>query len=144
MDGGFDGQITRRYGWQVQTELKKRISESELSELLVGQAELIKLPDTSKYLIYAPTMRVPTSHLVSDSVNAYLSMKAALLAAMSNDKIKSIVIPGLCTGTSKMNPEYVSKQMHAAYSEVIKREKLEFPTFMDASKHHFGMNPRKG
>lgn len=141
MDGGIDLLISRKYGWAIQTELKKRIAESDIQELLVGQAELLPIPDSSKFIIYAPSMRVPTSHLIAQSVNAYLAMKAALVIAQMHN-IEVLAIPGLCTGTGGMKPEVAAKQMFEAYDEVINKNNKDFPMHMDASKHHFYLNKK--
>mgnify|MGYP000722385056 CR=1 FL=1 len=139
MDGGIDLLISKKYGWSIQTELKKRINDSDIKELLVGQAELLPIPDSSKHILYSPTMRVPTSHLVSESVNAYLAMKTALTVAVKHN-IKVLAISGLCTGTGGMKPEVSAKQMFEAYDEIINKNKKDFPMHMDASKHHFYLN----
>jgi len=136
MDGGLDLIISKKFGWAIQTELKRRISLSPLKELLVGQAETIQVEKTNKFIICAPTMRVPTSDLIPESVNAYLAMKAILHECLVHDEIKTVSISGLCTGTGRMNPEAAANQMYLAYSEIIKEEVPEFPTFMDARKFH--------
>ena len=132
MDGGLDLLISKRMGWAIQTELKKRINASPLRELLVGQTETIAT--NNQLVICAPTMRVPGSDGIPESVNAYLAMKAILIEGLANNNITSIAIPGLCTGTGKMSPFVAAKQMFAAYSEVILNQKLEFPLYIDAIK----------
>lgn len=60
--------------------------EEYFGELLVGQAVILETNDETqkiKYLISAPTMRVPLD--VSDTPNAYLAFKATL---MEGDYIK--------------------------------------------------------
>lgn len=139
MDGGIDLLISEKYGWSIQTELKKRINDSDIQELLVGQAKLLPISDSPKYIIYSPSMRIPTSHLIAEGVNAYLAMKAALIIAVKHN-IEVLAIPGLCTGTGGMKPEVAAKQMFEAYDEIINKNKKDFPMHMDASKHHFYLN----
>jgi O-acetyl-ADP-ribose deacetylase (regulator of RNase III) len=137
MDGGLDLQISRRYGWQIQKELQERINTYPLGELLVGQTETIKVSNT--FVICAPTMRVPTSENIPNSVNAYLATKAVLHECLMNPEIESVSFSGLCTGTGRMSPDVCAKQMFSAYCEVMKNEKPDFPSFIDAKKHHKGL-----
>ena len=141
MDGGLDLQISNKFGWGIQTELRKRIAKKDNRELLIGQSETIHVKQADKYIICAPTMRVPDKKMIPQSVNAYLSMKAVLSAYLKNKNIGTVAIPGLCTGTGGMAPEIAAKQMFTAYKEVIKEEHLEFQSYLDAKKHHNGLNP---
>jgi len=111
MDGGLDLAISNKYGWGVQAELQRRIRQLPLHELLVGQAEIIENINLKKLIICAPTMRVPGSHQIPESTNAYLAMKAILITCISNAGIKSVAIPGLCTGTGRMPFETAAYQM---------------------------------
>lgn len=140
MDGGLDLLISRKYGWDVQKELQDQIKSTDMNELLVGQCFTISLPKFAKHVLYAPTMRVPTSNLIAQSVNAYLAMKAALIESIKNPEIHIIAVPGLCTGTGKMPVEIAAKQMFEAYDEVMNKNKKDFPMHMDASRHHFYLN----
>ena len=68
-------------------------------ELLIGKSLVI--PTKHNYipfLISAPTMRVPMSFNIATSINAYLAMKAILIAGKNHEAINTIAIPGLCTG----------------------------------------------
>ncbi|GAB5527431.1 MAG: hypothetical protein Roseis2KO_53030 [Roseivirga sp.] len=135
MDGGLDLAISKKMGWGIQTELRKRISELPMKELLIGQAETVKAEKSDQYVICAPTMRVPSGESIPESVNAYLATKAILLECLQNENIRSVAIPGLCTGTGKMLPPVAANQMFMAYSELIKHLIPEFPTFMDARNY---------
>ncbi len=134
MDGGLDLLISKKMGWEIQTELKEKIKSTHLGELLVGQA--MSIESKNGIVICAPTMRIPTSEGIPNSVNAYLAMKAILIEGIRNEKVNSIAIPGLCTGTGGMSPYVAAKQMKAAYDEVVKDLKPEFPLYMDAAKYH--------
>ncbi len=135
MDGGLDLQISKKYGWDIQKEFQKRISNLPLKELLVGQSETIRVKNSNKLIICAPTMRVPTSDGISNSVNAYLAMKSIMINCLK-EKINSVAISGLCTGTGKMKSETCAKQMYQAYCEVVKNQFLEFPNYIDARKNN--------
>jgi O-acetyl-ADP-ribose deacetylase (regulator of RNase III) len=141
MDGGLDLALSRTFGWGIQTELQSRIKRLPLGELLVGQAEVIPTGTTPQYVVCAPTMRVPGP--LFESVNAYLAMKAILLACLSHPEIHSVAIPGLCTGTGRMPFETAAYQMYAAYCEVIKGQMPEFPSFIDAIYQDRTLRKRK-
>lgn len=141
MDGGLDLLISKKKGWGIQTELKKKINSSDLGELLIGQA--ISIESDNGIVICAPTMRVPSSDGIPNSLNAYLAMKAILIEGIKNKKINSIAIPGLCTGTGRMSPYVAAKQMKAAYDEIIYHKKPEFHLYVDAVKFHNNLKRNK-
>ncbi|HEX9369468.1 MAG TPA: macro domain-containing protein [Roseiflexaceae bacterium] len=127
-DGGVDMAISREiFDWGLQQKLHRLIAQEHGGELLVGQA--LVLPTGSarlRYAVVAPTMRVPAD--VSGSVNAYLAMRAILRtveafnrAAIGNPagQIRSMAVPGLCTGTGKMPPDRAAHQMWMAYRSVV-------------------------
>ena len=85
----------RHFGWQMQHRLQAVLKEDYNGELPVGQAAIIKTLSANdsdkkfedpkfnegkliKYLISAPTMRVPLD--VTDTVNAYLAFRAVIIA----------------------------------------------------------------
>jgi O-acetyl-ADP-ribose deacetylase (regulator of RNase III) len=127
-DGGVDLAISKEvFDWRLQDTLRGLIDRDYGGELLVGQA--LVLPTSSarlRYVVVAPTMRVPAD--VSDTVNAYLAMRAILRtveahnrAARSTpgDQIRLLALPGLCTGTGKMAPNRAAYQMWTAYRSII-------------------------
>ncbi|XP_078309781.1 uncharacterized protein LOC111102892 [Crassostrea virginica] len=136
MDGGIDMVYSRHFGWQMQERLQKVIREQFDGEVLVGQAVIIpayddKTPSSEelrghnegvpiKYLISAPTMRVP--QCVDDTVNAYLAFRAVILAVrkhnMKNpeDQITSVLCPGLGTAVGMMEYTKCAQQMCLAYA----------------------------
>jgi O-acetyl-ADP-ribose deacetylase (regulator of RNase III) len=126
-DGGVDMAISKEiFDWRLQEKLHKLIGQQHGGELLVGQAMIMPTGSSRfRYIIVAPTMRVPTN--VSNTVNAYLAMRAILLAADAHnrathdrpaDRIRSLAAPGLCTGTGKMPPERSAYQMWMAYRSI--------------------------
>jgi O-acetyl-ADP-ribose deacetylase (regulator of RNase III) len=66
-------------------------------------------------------MRIPGA--VAGTINAYLSMRAALTAVLLHDRagrpIHSLAVPGLCTGVGGMHPAEAAAQMRAAYDSVV-------------------------
>jgi len=121
MDGGIDMVYSLHFGWSMSAELRQQIHQQWGGELLVGQAAVVDIrphmPNTEfKYLIAAPTMRVPMD--VSQTVNAYLAFKAALRVATRHPEIQNILCPGLGTAIGLMNPEVCAKQMRFAWDEL--------------------------
>jgi O-acetyl-ADP-ribose deacetylase (regulator of RNase III) len=92
-------------------------------ELPVGTATIIAMGTRRfPFLIVSPTMRVPSR--VSGTINAYLSMRAALVAMLDHNKggivrISSVAVPGLCTGVGGMPADEAALQMRAAYDMVM-------------------------
>lgn len=138
MDGGIDMVYIRHFGWQMQHRLQAVLKEDYNGELPVGQAAIIKTLSANdsnkkfedpkfnegkliKYLISAPTMRVPLN--VTDTVNAYLAFRAVIIAvkehnkAVENpeDQITSVLCPGLGTAVGEMPPKRCAFQMRQAF-----------------------------
>ena len=141
MDGGLDYALSERLGWALQDKLQQQISELPEGELLVGRALVIETEDKSlPYLISAPTMRVPTNFNIPTSINAYLAMKATLIAARLHPEINSVAIPSFCTGVGGMSADIAAKQMYEAYREIELGEKMRFANFGEAQKYHYQLN----
>lgn len=117
MDGGIDLVYTKYFGQEMQENLRKCIIQYG-GEILVGNALVMGIPNSKniKYLISAPTMRVPED--VSNTINAYLAFKAALKVAKDLG-LNSILCPGLATTTGKMTPNKAVYQMYCAYIDVF-------------------------
>lgn len=143
MDGGVDYAISERLGWQLEKELQQQIKALPEGELLVGRALVLPTGDAKiPYLISAPTMRIPTNFNIDTSVNAYLAMKAVLIAAKAHEQINSIAVPGMCTGVGRMQPIICARQMHIAYKEIILGQRMNHGSFGDAQKYHRDINPQ--
>ncbi|MBW8685235.1 macro domain-containing protein [Chitinophaga rhizophila] len=143
MDGSLDYALSERLGWHLEKELQAKIKASPEGELLIGQALVLETGDQQiPYLISAPTMRIPTNFNIDTSVNAYLAMKALLIAANRHNSIQSVAIPGLCTGVGRMPPVIAAKQMFYAYEEIVSGKKQDFKTFGEAQKYHWHINPQ--
>lgn len=141
MDGGIDYAISERLGWDLQDRLQDQIKSLPLGELLIGQSLLMETGDKDiPYMIVAPSMRVPMNFNIATSVNAYLAMKATLIAAKSHPEIKHIAMPGFCTGVGRMPHEIAAQQMYQAYLEIEKGQKMDFEDFGAAQKYHRELN----
>ncbi|MGV3663973.1 MAG: macro domain-containing protein [Prosthecobacter sp.] len=142
MDGGLDRLLSERFGWDLEKHVKQRIQERPMKELLVGEALVVPTQDDRvPWLICAPTMRVPMR--IRTSVNAYLAMKALLLAAKAHAEtpaIGTIAVPGLGTGVGELSPEIAAMQMAQAYREVVLNEFTTPDTFVKAQQQQLRLN----
>ena len=142
MDGSLDHALSKRFGWDLQASLQQQIQGLPERELLIGNALVMTTNDSQvPWLIAAPTMRVPMSFNIATSVNAYLAMKAILIAAQNHPAIHSVAIPGLCSGVGRMPAQTASKQMFAAYNEIVLGNHPTFADFGEAQKYHCELNP---
>ncbi len=109
-----------------------------MGELHVGAAELVETDDARwPWLVYAPTVRVPDD--VSRSTNAYVALRAALLAVKAHRgpaerPIRSLLCPGLCTGVGAMPPRRAAVQMRVALRQL--RGSPRTGTFSDILEAH--------
>lgn len=142
MDGGLDYALSNRFGWDLQLTLQEKIKALPEGELLVGKALVIETGDANlPFLISAPTMRIPTNFNIATSVNAYLAMKATLIAAREHPKIESVAIPSFCTGVGGMDFDIAASQMFQAFREIELGESMDFADFGAAQKYHYRLNP---
>ncbi|KAK3585535.1 hypothetical protein CHS0354_022943 [Potamilus streckersoni] len=167
MDGGIDMTYSMHFGWQLQERLQKVIREEYNGELMVGDAIIIPtfegwINDGSvdwskfnegqpiKYLISAPTMRVPLD--VSDTANAYIAFRSVILSVKKhnstpgNDPIHTVLCPGLGTAVGRMPKIRCAYQMLRAYEtfelnineEMIHPESLATPSIDHLNMVQFG------
>ncbi|MEL7230969.1 MAG: macro domain-containing protein [Pseudomonadota bacterium] len=128
MDGGIDAVYMRHFGSSIQTKVRERILYDFAGELLVGQATIVETgQERPKYLIAAPTMRIPQI-LGSETVNPYLATRATIILANSGvlptnleqqgrpirDVVQSIAIPGLGTGIGRVPAQICAHQIKQA------------------------------
>ena len=145
MDGGLDLALSEKFGRNLEMRVQKAIMRRPLGELLVGEAlvestENLDVP----WLIVAPTMRVPMK--LRQSVNAYLAMKAILLAVKNKDmepEINVVAIPGLGTGVGALTPEVAAQQMWQGFQDVELDESSYPVGFGAAQKNHVMLNPQE-
>jgi O-acetyl-ADP-ribose deacetylase (regulator of RNase III) len=123
MGGGIDKAIDDFHKGAAQKAVMAAIAEHFYGELPVGMALVVELPcQRFSFVVAAPTMRIPGS--VAGTLNAYLSMRAALVAVLRHNKaggrtIHSLAVPGLCTGVGGMPSAEAARQMRAAYDSVV-------------------------
>lgn len=118
MDGGIDLAYSHFFGWEIQDRLQQLLRRDHAGELPVGSAVVVPTQhEAIPFLVSAPTMRVPGG--ISETVNVYLAFRAALLAVKSSRQIKSLLSPALGTGVGTMPIDRASRQMYAAYAEVV-------------------------
>src|SRR5207247_1370786 len=90
----------------AQKAVMAAIAEHFFGELPVGVALVVELSGQRfPFVVAAPTMRIPGS--VANTLNAYLAMRAALVAVLRHNKsggrpIRSLAVPGLGTGVGGM------------------------------------------
>jgi len=113
-----------------------------MRELLIGEAIVVPTEDVRiPWLICAPTMRVPMR--IRTTVNAYLAMKAILIAARTHKTdipIETLAVPGLGTGIGQLAPELAAGQMAQAYREVVLDDHKYPGSFAEAQKMHLALN----
>lgn len=126
MGGGLDKAIDDFYGGEAQARVQKEIRENYWGELPVGCAAIIEMHTPRfPFLIVAPTMRIPGN--VSRTINAYLAMRAILVAVLQfnqtrGDKIHHIALSSLCTGVGGMPYHEAAEQMLVAYKTIMHEE----------------------
>lgn len=127
MDGGVELAIVDHHGPHVRERVQHAIADEAHGELVVGRALVVPLaPVRPAWLVAAPTMRVPM-RLPADTVNPYLAMRAALQAVRHGtvrdvdgrprpvrEVVTSLAVPGLGTGTGRVDPDVAARQMVAA------------------------------
>ena len=119
MDGGIDAAYSNRFGPEMAQRLRDVLRAAWDGELPVGSAVIIETGDASiPHLVSAPTMRVPMD--VSDTLNAYLAFRAALIAVRELNRryparVRSVLCPGLATFFGRMSPEKSARQMRFAH-----------------------------
>jgi O-acetyl-ADP-ribose deacetylase (regulator of RNase III) len=123
MSGGIDKAIDDFYRGAAQTALGSVIAKQFYGELPVGMAVVVEMASQRfPFLVAAPTMRIPGN--VTGTINAYLAMRAALVAVLRHNDvqqriIRSLAIPGLCTGVGGMPFRVAAEQMRVAYDNVL-------------------------
>jgi O-acetyl-ADP-ribose deacetylase (regulator of RNase III) len=123
MSGGIDKHIDDFHRGAAQEGVRKAIEDRFYGELPVGAALIVELSGRRfPFVVAAPTMRIPGS--VAGTINAYLSLRAALVAVLQHNAgsgrpIRSLAVPGLCTGVGGMSVEHAAEQMRVAYDNVL-------------------------
>ena len=144
MDGGIDAIYTMHWGQQMQDRLQELLRNEYDGELPVGEAVIIETGgDDIKWLISAPTMRVPMP--VDKTVNAYLAFRAILRTVKkwnkkyhqaTRNQINTILCPGLGTAVGQMPYHTCAKQMFFAYVTVVLGKQQQISDLTDAWALH--------
>ena len=148
MDGGIDGLYLKHFGKELQQRVQKLIQDKHNGELLVGSADIVETGNnTHPFLIVAPTMRVPMK--LADSVNPYLAARAIFLLLKNgifqegelvgkkiSDTVKTIALPGLCTGVGGISFNTCARQVRAAYDDFVLGKRQTPRTWAEASEQH--------
>lgn len=138
MDGGLDLAIRDVLGFEVEKRVQQAILDRFHGEMPVGSAIVVPTDHAAwKYLISAPTMRVPED--VSGSLNSYLAFRAVLVAVRdfnseSADPIRSLVCPGLGTGIGNIPPRKCAVQMRIAHRYVSAPSRI--PSYREIHDMH--------
>lgn len=123
MDGGVDLAISKYFGWDLMKRVQKRIISEYLGEQPVGTSFIIATNhDKHPFLAHTPTMRVPLN--ISHTDNVYNAMWAMLVAVhnhnqINEQKINTVVCPGLGTATGRVPYREASRQMALAYKNYL-------------------------
>ena len=123
MGGGFDKAVDDLHGGRAQPAVVRAIGEQFMGELPVGVGLVVDVPGAkrARYLVMAPTMRVPGP---APTIGAYLATRGALVAiskflAVAKPAIQTVAIPGMCTGVGGMPFAESARQMRTAFASVV-------------------------
>jgi O-acetyl-ADP-ribose deacetylase (regulator of RNase III) len=133
MDGNVDYRISDQLGWHIMQRLQSAIQHNFDGELLVGQAHFVYTEHPIwRWLISAPTMRVPTK--IVDPTAIYLAARAAIRVTRKI-KIRSILFTGMGTGCGEVDAESAVALMVRGISDGMVANK--FPaSWRDAQTEH--------
>ncbi len=116
LDSGLSLEVSERYGWAVEEELRRRIRAEHEGELLVGQALVVRLPSIPRVLVYSPVWRTPRK--ITATLNVFLAVRGALLAARKDagtPPITGMAVPALGLDAGEMDPRASARQIRYAY-----------------------------
>lgn len=135
MTAGIDAAVVARCGPHLMRAVQRRILDEYRGEQPVGTAFVEEVgADFLKYLVHAPTMRVPGGIDGTDKV--YLSTWAALLAVHAHNRlaaasrgetaaavrptpIRTLGLPAMGTGFGGVPFDEAARQMAAAYRHFL-------------------------
>jgi O-acetyl-ADP-ribose deacetylase (regulator of RNase III) len=124
MDGGIDLAYTKFFGPSLQEKVHDVIKTLPFQEAFVGQAFVVPTDHAQiKYLIVAPTMRVPMC--IHDPADVFLATRAAVRCALLSG-FASIVIPGVGTGCGQVRHSVAVKAMESGILRALEGN-LDFP-----------------
>jgi O-acetyl-ADP-ribose deacetylase (regulator of RNase III) len=119
--------------------VQERIADEYLGEQPIGTAFIVPTEaKTCRFIVHAPTMRVPGSIAGTDKV--YCATWAALLAVYrhnlgTDEKINTLALPAMGTGFGGVSFDEAARQMAAAYSHYLHPpHRLDWDTVVDRQK----------
>jgi O-acetyl-ADP-ribose deacetylase (regulator of RNase III) len=142
MTAGIDAAVVAKLGQELMRQVQEQIQDDYLGEQPVGTAFIVPTGNAHcRYLVHAPTMRVPGSIGGTDKV--YSATWAALLAVYRHnvaatapeDKIGTLALPAMGTGFGGMPFDEATRQMAAAYAHYLSPpHRLDWDTVIDRQK----------
>lgn len=139
MTGGIDLAYAKFFPG-IEDQVRSFCASRKFGELLVGDAIATTTNSTQiPWLIYAPTMRVPT--VIMDVADVYLATRAALSEALRHENIRRVGLPGMGTGTGMVHPLAAARCMKRALEDAIDPPK--FATLDDAHHYHHDLPLRR-
>jgi O-acetyl-ADP-ribose deacetylase (regulator of RNase III) len=142
MTAGIDAAVVRVLGPDMMRQVQERIQDEFLGEQPVGTAMI--LPTEShwcRFIVHAPTMRVPGS--ISGTDKVYCATWAAsqstyrhnVLHRDTNQQIRTLALPAMGTGFGGMSYDECARQMAAAYSHYLRPPaRLDWDTVIERHK----------
>jgi O-acetyl-ADP-ribose deacetylase (regulator of RNase III) len=119
MDGGVDRAVAG-YWPGVQRSVWAALADEHHGYLPVGCASVVPTGgDPCRWLVYAPTMRVPMPLTDGLDIAVHDAFWAALLAVgrhRATNPITKFAVPGFGTGYGQVRPERAAQLMAAAYT----------------------------
>ena len=140
MDGGIDLVYSMHFGWDMEKRLRALLAEKYDGELPIGNAVVVETGRTDiRYLISAPTMRVPSN--IENTANVYLAFRAVLRAVREFNtqrpgSISHILCPALGTGEGRMPWERAARQMYEAWRSATAGGSGAYGGLARAVEHH--------
>jgi O-acetyl-ADP-ribose deacetylase (regulator of RNase III) len=118
MDGGIDAASVLAFGPSIETELRRRLSPLA-GGLSVGASLCLPVQhERVQRIIVAPTMDHPDS---VPAINARRAM-AAILRRATDENVRHLYCPGLCTGVGQVDPADAAEQMRLAFERWASRQ----------------------
>ena len=113
LESGLELRVWETMGMEVQDRIRQRIRDDYGGELLVGQAFIERIPAPGRPLIYTPLWRSPCA--VTDTVNVYLAVRAALLALIADTgspPLQTIAVPSMGVNPGGLHPAVSARQIN--------------------------------
>ena len=150
MGGGLDLAIAR-YFPGLEQQVRDKIKETSLGELLVGDSRMFPLED--KYLpfyavVYAPTMRAPIN--INGTENVYLATLGVIRCFTNVQKKTSIfdeltlILPGFGGGCGRVRAGVIASSMRLAYDIAMHPKTIPQNEAETYSRHALIQNVSKG